>query len=340
MDDDLYSDALRQVLAGNCTPAHVRRIEAGAGSAELWKSLEESGFCDALVPEAQGGAGLRLPDAFELMALAGEHALPLPFALTLLLRPWIVQAGGEGGAGSLTLACDARRFGGGGIVAEGVPYGLVADRVVVVIDGRAQMLDAAAAERTATGVYGSLDADLTWNTEAMGTEWVVFEDARAVGALACAAQMAGAMRAVLDRSIGYANDRKQFGKPIGKFQAIQHQLSVLACEAHASRMAAQLGCAADGTTPHALRAAIAKARCSEAAATVAAIAHAVHGAIGITEEYDLHLHTRRLHEWRIAYGSESYWNHEVGRRLVDGSSELLPFLREQVFADMSADAPA
>jgi acyl-CoA dehydrogenase len=152
--------------------------------------------------------------------------------------------------------------------------------------------------------------------------------------------MAGAMRAALARSVTYANDRKQFGKAIGRFQAIQHQLSVLACEAHASHMAAEMGCASDGVAPHPLLAAIAKARCSEAAATVAAIAHAVHGAIGITEEYDLQLHTRRLHAWRVAYGSESYWNHEVGRHLVDDTSDLLTFLRERVFAEGPATAAA
>jgi alkylation response protein AidB-like acyl-CoA dehydrogenase len=217
-------------------------------------------------------------------------------------------------------------------VANAVPYGLVADRVIVTIDGRALLLNAAAGERTPTGVQGSLDADMTWPAAGLLREWEPFADARAVGALACAVQMAGAMRAVLDRSVSYANARKQFGKPIGKFQAIQHQLSVLACEVHASHMAAQMGCASESAMPHPLLVAIAKARCSEAAAHVAAIAHAVHGAIGITEEYDLQLYTRRLHEWRLAYGSQSYWNQEVGRRLVDGSSDLLLFLREQVFA--------
>jgi hypothetical protein len=341
MADDPLSHAFARVLATSCTPAHVRSIERGGSASVLWTSIEDSGFCDALVEEGQGGAGLPLCDAFELLALAGEHALPLPFALTMLLRPWVARVRGEAGTGSLTLACDAARAASGAIAANTVPYGLVADRVVVAIEDRALLLECAAAERVPTGVHGSLDADMTWPaTAAIASEWESFADARAVGALACAGQIAGAIRAVLDRSVDYAGARRQFGRPIGKFQAIQHQLSVLACEAHASHMAAQMGCASEGASPHPLLVAVAKARCSEAAASAAAIAHAVHGAIGITEEYDLQLYTRRLHQWRLAYGAESYWNLEVGRRLVDGSSDLLTFLREQVFASCGEAAPA
>ena len=65
-----------------------------------------------------------------------------------------------------------------------------------------------------------------------------------------------------------------------------------------------------------LRVAVAKARTSEAALEVAALAHSIHGAIGFTEEYDLQLFTRRLHAWRQAAGSESYWHDVLGEELV------------------------
>lgn len=107
-------------------------------------------------------------------------------------------------------------------------------------------------------------------------------------------------------TIAYANDRVQFGKPIGKLQAIQQQLSVMAEESFAARAAAQLALSGAGWQVDALRAAVGKQRASEAAVTVAAVAHAVHGAIGVTEEYDWELLTRRVHEWRAHYGSESY----------------------------------
>jgi len=69
--------------------------------------------------------------------------------------------------------------------------------------------------------------------------------------------------------------------------------------------------------------AAAKARTSEAAQLVATIAHAIHGAIGVTAEYDLQLSTRRLHEWRMAHGSESYWNRLLGGLVLRSGTPLI-----------------
>ena len=127
-----------------------------------------------------------------------------------------------------------------------------------------------------------------------------------------AAQMAGAMQRVLEMTLQFANDRQQFGRPLGKFQAIQHQLAVMAEQVLAARMAAQIGCSAAGNHPGEMEAAIAKARASEAAVDVVALAHSIHGAIGFTADYDLQLFTRRLHAWRLQAGSESYWQGVLG----------------------------
>jgi alkylation response protein AidB-like acyl-CoA dehydrogenase len=85
--------------------------------------------------------------------------------------------------------------------------------------------------------------------------------------------------------------------------------------------------AAAGTVPEPLACAVAKARTSEVAQPVAQIAHAVHGAIGITQEFDLQLYTRRLHAWRIAAGSESYWNQRIGRALLASELSVPEFAR-------------
>jgi acyl-CoA dehydrogenase len=122
---------------------------------------------------------------------------------------------------------------------------------------------------------------------------------------------------VFSRTLHYANDRNQFGRPIGKFQAIQHQLSVISEHVFAARMAAQIGCQSVSATPDRLRVAIAKARTSEAALEVASLSHSIHGAIGFTAEFDLQLFTRRLHLWRQAGGSESYWHDVLGADLVN-----------------------
>ncbi|MCY1231982.1 hypothetical protein D3C81_1901760 [compost metagenome] len=87
----------------------------------------------------------------------------------------------------------------------------------------------------------------------------------------------------------------------------------------AARVAAQLACDSSTGEPERLRAAIGKLRASDAVTPVAAIAHAVHGAIGITEEYDLQLYTRRLHAWRVADGSERWWSRVLGEAVFAGS---------------------
>ena len=130
-----------------------------------------------------------------------------------------------------------------------------------------------------------------------------------------AAQMAGAMQRILEMTLQFANDRQQFGRPLGKFQAIQHQLAVMAEQVLAARMAAQIGCSAADL----VNVAIAKARASEAVVEVAALAHSIHGAIGFTADCDLQLFTRRLHAWRLQAGSESYWHGVLGQAVLTTS---------------------
>ena len=132
-----------------------------------------------------------------------------------------------------------------------------------------------------------------------------------------AAQMAGAMQRVLEMTLQFANDRQQFGRPLGKFQAIQHQLAVMAEQSLAASMAAQIGCSSSGNQPSTMNAAIAKARASEAAVEVTALAHSIHGAMGFTADHDLQLFTRRLHAWRQQAGSESYWQEVLGLAILN-----------------------
>jgi acyl-CoA dehydrogenase len=169
-----------------------------------------------------------------------------------------------------------------------------------------------------------LDAQISWPQAAWDAAQAVpgTHDLVTLQAALYAAQLAGALMAVFSRTLQYANDRQQFGKPIGKFQAIQHQLSVMSEHAFAARMAAQLGLSAAGPVPDRLRVAMAKARTSEAALEVAGLSHAIHGAIGFTREFDLQLYTRRLHAWRQAAGSESYWHDVLGQALLDSPEPL------------------
>jgi len=328
MSDDELVEPFERLLADACPPALVRAIERGGDATPLWERLEASGFVDTLVPESAGGAGLRLADAFALFVAEGRHALPVPLAQTMLVRALLAREGVAAPPGSVAIAAHAQVAPGGAITCAATPYGLVAGSVAVALVDGWRVLPVAGAARTPSGVHGSLRADLRWPAlpadAVFGPSPLATSEA---GAAITAALLAGTMARVLEITVAFANDRVQFGKSIGKFQAIQHQLAVMAEHVAASRMAAEIGCAGAGPLPAPLRAALAKARTSEAAALVAPMAHAVHGAIGITAELDLQLYTRRLHEGRADYGAEGHWHRVVGRALLAADGGALDFMR-------------
>jgi len=331
MTQDLFGDAMRQLLDTHGAPAQVRKIERDADAGALWKALEDSGFLDALIGEAQDGAGLLLPDVFSIVFMAGRHAAPVPLAQTLLLRGAL---GADRPRGPLTIAPNHEIDSGGAIVCTRVPFGRMAQWVLVETEQQTRLLPTAKAQVTASGGYGSRDADLRW--QAWPDESLPLpspSDWRTQAANMTAALMAGAMERVLEMTTAYANERKQFGKAIGRQQAIQQQLSVMAEQVFAARMAARIGFDSTSTMAAPQRAAIAKERTSAVAPEVCAIAHAVHGAMGFTEEYDLQLFTRRLHEWRMAYGAESEWRRRLGIAALQSThSRSLDIVREQIMA--------
>jgi acyl-CoA dehydrogenase len=320
-DTEQFADALRDLLADHCMPHHVREIEAGGSPRALWDALEGSGFADALLPEDRGGAALALADAFALFELCGSFALPVPLAETMVARALLAAAGVAPPAGSIALA-RLQPQSGGGAVCERVACGRTADWVLALKGEGGVLLPTGAA--TKSDAVFVLDATLTWSEAALaGAEAVPASfDLRVLQAGVAAAQLSGALMEVFERTLRYANDRNQFGRPIGKFQAIQHQLAVISEHVFAARMAAQIGCRATGIVPDRLRVAVAKARTGEAALEVASLSHSIHGAIGFTAEFDLQLFTRRLHAWRQAGGSEAYWQDVLGKALLDARGTL------------------
>jgi acyl-CoA dehydrogenase len=152
------------------------------------------------------------------------------------------------------------------------------------------------------------------------------------GALARAMMMAGAMERALDTAVNYAQERKQFGRPISKFQAVQQNLAVMAGQVAAAGAAADAGCEAlsiDDPAKQEFLVAIAKTRVGDAATLASEIAHQVHGAIGFTKEYSLQLSTRRLWSWRDEFGGEAEWAAKVGAYVCAGGADALwPTLTE------------
>ena len=127
------------------------------------------------------------------------------------------------------------------------------------------------------------------------------------GALACAAQLLGAGRALLEASVRHAGQRTQFGRPIGAFQAVKHQLADVAIGLEFARPLLDAASAAlDGNGEHAARdVSAAKVACTDAARRAARTALQVHGAIGYTEELDLHLWLLKVRALAGAWGSQA-----------------------------------
>ena len=303
-----------RLLESAAQPALVREIEAGASAAPLWSAFEVSGFLNALVSQDDGGAGLSLGETAPLFQALGRFAVPVPVAETMVARALLSAAGIERPDGPIVLATAAKG------ATQAVPMALAAEHVLVETDGMVTLASMGAAERTPTSVHHDGAAFLMWQRAAQGP--ILAAPAcglRAVCAVLRSAAIAGAGDHVLQMTIDYANTRTQFGKPIGKQQAIQQQLAVMAEHAVAARIASQIGCAG-GLPPGLQAAAVAKIVTSTAAVRIAEIAHAVHGAIGISAEYDLQLFSRRLHEWRLADGSESYWSGVLGAARLDANA--------------------
>jgi acyl-CoA dehydrogenase len=145
-------------------------------------------------------------------------------------------------------------------------------------------------------------------------------------AVLAAVEIAGGAERLLEMTLEHANTRRQFGKPIGAFQAVQQQIAVLAEKAVLVRIAAQAACAG-GLDVTVERAAVAKSVTSAAVPVMTGIAHAVHGAIGITAEFSLARITARMHALRMAHGAESYWNARLGTARLAFQGESLDFVR-------------
>jgi hypothetical protein len=149
-----------------------------------------------------------------------------------------------------------------------------------------------------------------------------------------AANMAGAMQRLLAMSLTQVNERQQFGRTLSKFQVIQQHMSVFAERNVSAQVAARIGLIGSDLILDRGRVGIAKSVANESARVCASIAHAVHGAIGISEAHDLQLYTRRLARWQISFGSEAYWQKCIGQhRLQSDEPTAVDFVRSLLAAE-------
>ncbi len=139
-----------------------------------------------------------------------------------------------------------------------------------------------------------------------------------MGAVGAAAEMLGAARRCLDMAVDYAKVREQFGQPIGSFQAIRHKCAEMLLEVENSHAAVYYAAwALDAKADDAdLAASVAKAYVGDSARKVCGEAIQVHGGIGFTWEYDLHLYFKRAKALEVQYGDADYHRELITRRVA------------------------
>ncbi len=152
------------------------------------------------------------------------------------------------------------------------------------------------------------------------------ETAFAVATTGLAAEMLGGMQKLLDLTVEYAKTRKQFGRPIGQFQAVQHICADMLLLTESSRSAAYYAAWAMSESLHEALAAVsvAKAYASDAYREVGNRAIQVHGGMGFTWENDIHLYYRRAKASEIAFGDASWHREQLAKRVVDRQPQSEP----------------
>jgi len=321
--------------------------DRGDWPAAAWSAVSEAGLPHAMVAETSGGLGLSPVDAMSLMRRMGYHAVPLPLAETMVANHLFVEAKGEPLDGPVVFApvtADDRilvTFDRDGAALSGavsyVPWGGHVESLVVFArdkSGKGYLVriarDAIAATRSRRNVAYEPRDNLTLDGVHLPLAAVLeapayLQDGGLLPYVAAirVQQMVGAMERALDYALTYANERVQFGRPIAKFQAIQHMLATAAGHFAAASAAADAMAESATFAGDLFTVAVAKARCGEAAGHVAAACHQVHGAMGFTHEHALHFTTRRLWSWRDEGGGESYWQEWIGRNVCALGGEAL-----------------
>jgi len=291
-------DTAEKMFADHCDKALLDQAERGEFPDGLLGLIRDGGFQQL----AMSSSGVELADALAVLRVAGLYALPLPLAEMLLANRWLgnderLVSIGTGDASG----------------ADNVPWGRTMEAVIALSpNGEAHLLTDLSVEEGSNLAGEPRDSVRAGASEPLRIE----EDTDVLLALTRAVMMAGGLERALALSLDYVSEREQFGRPISKFQAIQHHMAVMAAETAASIRAADAGLAGLGSDRQREEVAAAKARIGEAVGVVAELAHQVHGAMGYTHEHQLHHTTRRLWAWRDEYGTEQVWQQQLGSALA------------------------
>ena len=360
MSASMIEESAARLFADHVDKAVLEKFEAGQWPHKLWSLLVENGLTLALAGENSGGIAASWSEAYPILRGLGYWQVPLPLAETMVASLMLSRAGLAIPEGAIALIDEQQALGlkqgADGTwsgKAKSVPWARYCRWALLSSSDGLALFDIATDDRSmGSGVVTLIHRT---NTALEPIDEVGFANVPSVcgaanpfaklsnpllsfGALCRSAMMVGAMEWLLEQSVQYAKDRVQFGKPIGRNQAIQQSLALMTGEVSASRMAAMVACAdAPGIDSQdygsaLFSIAVAKVRVGEAATRSASIAHQVHGAIGFTYEHALNFATRRLWAWREAYGADAWWAQRLGEAaIVGGGAGFWPSITERRF---------
>jgi alkylation response protein AidB-like acyl-CoA dehydrogenase len=349
----ILRDSAREFFAGECSPAIVRRLSetTTAHDPTLWSQLAAQGYTGIVFDEAYGGVGLGAVELVLLMEEAGRVLLPGPLFSTVALAGAAIDACGSDeqkrrrlmpicrGEACATLAllessaswdpAALRMTGSAGRLSGEklfVTDAAVAQFIVVVANDGVFVVDATSPGVRIAPMTGM---DLTRRLYAISFDNAPAEPLANPGGLgraleiattALVAEMVGGMQRTLDITVEYAKTRKQFGKPIGGFQAVQHMCADMYLETESARSAAYYAAwALQERAPDAAAAvATAKLYASDVARQVGNRGIQVHGGMGFTWENDLHLYYRRAKASETMLGDATFHRERLARLVIDG----------------------
>ena len=301
-DEDQLSfrDTVRDLLAKECTPEVDRRAwEGEALDRGVWDQLAEMGVLSILVPEEHGGLGLDETWLVKLLEEAGYAGLPHPIVETAAVAMPLVADKVEPNA---LITTDL----GGPIV----PFAADADHVLLgmtlVTNPTVEPAEVVDRGRRAGRVSGT--GDLVEGDAAKAFDR---------GAWGTAAFLVGLGQRMLDITVEYVKEREQFGVPIGSFQAVKHHLADALLHLNFARPAVERAAwsLAVGDEHASRDVSMAKAMASDAVRLVGRKALQCHGAIGYTEEADLHLFLKRSWALQRSWGDADWHRNRVGQSL-------------------------
>ena len=351
----ILRDSAREFFTAECPPAFVRRVMETdtAHDATLWSKLAAQGYTGIIFDEEHGGVGLGIVELALLLEEAGRVLLPGPFFSTMAMAGAVIESCGSNaqkrrylapicsGAARSTLAliestaswdpADVRMTAAGGRLSGEklfVPDAAVADSMVVVAHDGAYVIDTKSPGVSIERMAGMDGTRKVYAVTLGGVPGEKLEHADglarglSIATTALVAEMVGGMQRTLDITVNYAKTRTQFGKPIGSFQAVQHQCADMYLETESSRSAAYYAAwALQERAPDAAAAvSIAKLYASDAARTVGNRGIQVHGGMGFTWENDLHLYYRRAKVSETTFGDATFHRERLARLVIDDES--------------------